>query len=162
MCIRDRNTPISDFTKDGRSNRTSGDPHAGVYISERVDLKNPATSLKVIVGAYRDSSADFRVLYQLFRSDGANTELAYELMPGFDNMNDTDGDGFGDQVIDLSKNTGRADAFVPASEEGVFRDYQFTADNLDEFTGFKIKIVFSGTNEAFAPRLKDLRVLALA
>ena len=83
-------------------------------------------------------------------------------MPGFDNMNDTDGDGFGDQVIDLSKNTGRADAFVPPSEEGVFRDYQFTADNLDEFTGFKIKIVFSGTNEAFAPRLKDLRVLALA
>ena len=156
------NLPISDFTKDDRSNRTSGDPHAGVYISERIDLKNPATSLKVIVGAYRDSSADFRVLYQLFRSDGADTELAYELMPGFDNMNDTDGDGFGDQVIDLSKNTGRADAFVPASEEGVFRDYQFTADNLDEFTGFKVKVVFSGTNEAFAPRLKDLRVLALA
>ncbi len=156
------NTPITDFTRDGRSERTSGDPHAAVYISERVDLKNAATSLKVIVGAYRDSSADFRVLYQLFRSDGANTELAYELMPGFDNMNDTDGDGFGDQVIDVSKNTGRADAFVPASEEGVFRDYQFTADNLEEFTGFKIKIVFSGTNEAFAPRLKDLRVVALA
>ena len=156
------NTPISDFVKDDRSNRTSGDPHAGVYISERVDLKNAATSLKVIVGAYRDSSADFRVLYQLFRSDGADTELAYELMPGFDNMNDTDGDGFGDQVIDITKNTGRADSFVPASEEGVFRDYQFTADNLEEFTGFKIKIVFSGTNEAFAPRLKDLRVVALA
>ena len=156
------NSPIQDITKDGRSERTSGDPHAGVYISQRVDLKNPATSLKVIVGAYRDSSADFRVLYQLFRSDGADTELAYELMPGFDNMNDTDGDGFGDQVIDVSKNTGRPDAFVPASAEGVFRDYQFTADNLDEFTGFKIKIVFSGTNEAFAPKLKDLRVLALA
>ncbi len=156
------NSPIQDITKDGRSERTSGDPHAGVYISQRVDLKNPATSLKVIVGAYRDSSADFRVLYQLFSSDGADTELAYELMPGFDNMNDTDGDGFGDQVIDVSKNTGRPDAFVPASAEGVFRDYQFTADNLDEFTGFKIKIVFSGTNEAFAPKLKDLRVLALA
>ena len=156
------NSPIQDYTRDGRSERTSGDPHAGVYISQRVDLKNPATSLKVIVGAYRDSSADFRVLYQLFRSDGAETELAYELMPGFDNMNDTDGDGFGDQVIDVSKNTGRSDAFVPASGEGVFRDYQFTADNLEEFTGFKIKIVFSGTNEAFAPRLKDLRVLALA
>ena len=36
-------------------------------------------------------------------------------------MNDTDGGGFGDQVIDLSKNTGRADAFVPASEEGIQR-----------------------------------------
>ena len=83
-------------------------------------------------------------------------------MPGFDNLNDTDGDGFGDQVIDSSKNTGRPDAFVSGSAEGEFKDYQFTADNLEEFTGFRIKIVFSGTNEALAPRLKDLRVIALA
>ena len=35
-------------------------------------------------------------------------------------------------------------------------------DNLEEFIGYKIKIVFSGTNEAKAPRLKDLRTIALA
>ena len=156
------NKPIDDYVKDGRSNATTGDPHSSVYISNRVDLKNPATSLKVLVAAYRDASADFRVLYQLFREDGSETELAYELFPGFDNLNDTDGDGFGDQVIDPAKNSGKPDAFVSPSTANQFKEYQFSADNLDEFTGFKIKIVSSGTNEALAPRFKDFRTLALA
>ena len=43
-----------------------------------------------------------------------------------------------------------------------FKEYQFSADDLDEFTGFKIKIVSSGTNEALSPRFKDFRALALA
>ena len=101
-------------------------------------------------------------LYQLFREDGAETELSYELFPGFDNLEDTDGDGFGDKVIDLAKNSGKPDAFVSPSELDEFKEYQFTVDNLDEFTGFKFKIVMSGTNEAFPPRLKDVRAIALA
>ena len=156
------NKPIDDYVKDGRSNATTGDPHAAVYISNRVDLKNPATSLKVLVAAYRDSSADFRVLYQLFREDGSETELAYELFPGFDNLNDTDGDGFGDKVIDPAKNSGRPDAFVSPSTADQFKEYQFSVDDLDEFTGFKIKIVSSGTNEARPPIFKDFRAVALA
>ena len=43
------NQPILDYVKDGRSNESSNDPHASVYISNRVDLKNPATSLKVLI-----------------------------------------------------------------------------------------------------------------
>ena len=65
-------------------------------------------------------------------------------------------------LIDSSKNSGRADAFVPGSNFDEFREYQFSVDDLDEFTGFKVKIVCSGTNEAFAPRFKDFRALALA
>ena len=156
------NSPIDNYTKDSRSNETTGDPHSAVYVSNRIDLKNPATSLKVLIGAYRHTSADFRVLYQLFREDGSDTELSYELFPGFDNLRDTDGDGFGDTIIDLSKNSGRADAFVPGSNFDEFREYQFSVDDLDEFTGFKVKIVCSGTNEAFAPRFKDFRAIALA
>ena len=156
------NKPILDYTLDGRSNEASGDPHAAVYISNRVDLKNPATSLKVLISAYRHPSADFRVLYQLFREDGSETELAYELFPGFDNLEDIDGDGFGDKVIDPSKNSGRPDAFVSPSETDEFKDYQFSVDDLDEFTGFKFKIVINGTNEAFPPRFKDFRAIALA
>jgi len=156
------NNPISDYTKDDRSNKTTGDPHAAVYISNRVDLKNPATSLKVLIGAYRHPSADFRILYQLFREDGSETELSYELFPGFDNLEDTDGDGFGDKIIDPTKNSGRADAFVSPSDFDEFKDYQFSVDDLDEFTGFKFKIVISGTNEAFPPRFKDFRAIALA
>ena len=156
------NKPILDYVKDGRSNNSSDDPHAAVYISNRVDLKNPATSLKLLVGAYRHPSADFRVLYQLFREDGTETDLSYELFPGFDNLTDSDGDGFGDTIIDPSKNSGKPDAFVSPSEADEFKEYQFSVDDLDEFTGFKFKIVFSGTNEAFPPKLKDIRAIALA
>ena len=156
------NTPIDNYAKDGSSNQTTGDPHSAVYISNRVDLKNPATSLKVLVAAYRHSSADFRVLYQLFREDGSDSELSYELFPGYDNLRDTDGDGFGDTIINVGGNTGRADAFVSGSAIDQFKEYQFSVDDLDEFTGFKIKIVCSGTNEALAPRFKDFRTIALA
>ena len=156
------NRPILDYAIDGRSQTTSGDPHASVYISNQVNLKNPATSLKVLISAFRDASADFRVFYQLIRADGTNTELKYNPFPGFDNLEDTDGDGFGDKVINSSNNNGRPDAKVIPSLEDEFKEYQFSIDNLEEFIGYKIKIVMSGTNEAKSPRFKDLRTIALA
>ena len=62
----------------------------------------------------------------------------------------------------VSKNNGKSDAFVSPSNVDQFKEYQFSVDDLDEFTGFRIKIVASGTNEALAPRFKDFRALALA
>ena len=161
--IRNRlNKPIDDYASDARVKLNSNDPHAGVYISKRVDLKVPATSLQVLVSALRSESADFRVLYKLFNSEISEGEQSYDLFPGFENLLDTDGDGFGDEVIDPTKNSGRPDAKTSSSVDDEFVEYQFTADNLSEFTGFVIKVVFSGTNEAEAPRLSDLRAIALA
>jgi len=156
------NQPITDYVNDSRSNQLSGDPHAAVYISNRVSLEQPATSLKVFVAAYRDASADFRVLYRLFKADSSEVEQSYILFPGFENMNDTDLDGFGDTVIDISKNSGRSDALVAPSNLNEFNEYQFSIDNLEQFTGYQIKIVMNGSNEARAPRFKDLRAIALA
>ena len=161
--IRNRlNNPVIDYAFDGRVNLILGDPHSATYVTNRVDLKQPATSLKVLVGSYRPASADFRVLYQLFRTDSAEVDQAFELFPGYDNLIDTNGDGFGDNIVDSSKNSGRADSFVVASQDNEFKEYQFSIDNLEQFTGFRIKIVMSGTNEAKAPKFKDLRVIALA
>ena len=156
------NKPITDYVNDSRSNQLSGDPHSAVYITNRVTLEQPATSLKVFVGAYKDASADFRVMYRLFKADSSEVEQAYVLFPGYDNMNDTDQDGFGDTVVDASKNSGRADALVPPSNIDEFNEYQFSIENLEQFTGYQIKLVMSGTNEARAPRFKDLRAIALA
>ena len=100
--------------------------------------------------------------YKLTRTDSSGVEQAFELFPGFDNLRDTDGDGLGDDVINSVNNSGRPDGFVASSAEGEFKEYQFSVDELDQFTGFQIKIVMSGTNEARAPRFKDLRVIALA
>ena len=154
------NAPISDYPKNGGSNNPSGDPHAGVYISKQVDLKNPATSLKILVAAYRHSSSDFRVLYQLLKEDSNDTEESWELFPGYTNLNDVGTTG--QRIINPANNNGLPDFFVPASRENQFLEYQFSSDDLTEFTGFRIKIVMSGTNEAYAPRFKDFRAIALA
>ena len=56
---------------------------------------------------------------------------------------------------------GRSDAFVTASLDNQFLEYEFTADNLGEFTAYQIKIVMSGTNQAYPVRIKELRTIAL-
>ena len=156
------NNPVSNYITDNRVNsRNSFDPHSAIYISPPVTLDNPADGLKVLLSAYRDASSDFRVLYSIKRPDSDEIPQEFELFPGYDNLNDTTGDGFGDDVIDVTNNDGKSDAFVPASLDNQFLEYQFTADNLGEFTGYQIKIVMSGTNQAYPVRIKDLRTIAL-
>ena len=43
-----------------------------------------------------------------------------------------------------------------------FTEYTFTADRLPSFRNYRIKIVLTSNNQVYVPRIKDLRVLALA
>ena len=156
------NRPIADYTLDSRCKLNSGDPHSAVYITNRIDLQQPATSLKVLLSACRLPESDFRVLYKLFKGDSSEIEQSYILFPGYDNLRDTNGDGYGDVVIDSSKNTGRADKFVKPSNRDQFLEYQFTAQNLDPFTGFVVKVVMTSSSESSPIRFKDFRAIALA
>lgn len=164
------NNPVEDYASDPRTNQLVGDPHSSIYISNRIDLENPATSLKVLASAYRDQSADFRVCYRLFGADSqGSTDPGWVLFPGYDNLLDTDGDGFGDRIIDPSRFSGLPDKQVRPSRIGVnggtaleFLEYEYNIDNLPEFSGFQIKIVMSGTNEARSPAFSDVRYIALA
>ena len=156
------NNPIGvgNYAVDGRVDNIANDPHAATYMSTLVDLVKPATSLKVLFSAYRDETADIRVLYALDKPDDGG-EVRFELFPGYKNLIDTTEDGNGNLVIDSTKNDGRPDVLVPASLDGEFLEYQFTAENLPEFTGYIIKIVMSGTNQARPPKIKDLRTIAV-
>ena len=158
------NDPIGkeNYSTDARATQLEDDPHGSIFVSKRVDLKQPATSLKVFVGASVQPEADFRVFYRLFSADSTEVSQTYRPFPGFKNLNDVDGDGFGDEIIDLSKNDGRADAFVSPNGFGLFSEYQFSVDNLEQFSGFIIKIVMTSTNESYPVRLKDFRAIALA
>jgi hypothetical protein len=156
------NNPVSDYATDSRVNLSYGDPHSSIYISNRINLKQTATSLKVLVSACRPFGSDFRVLYKIFKPDLAGVDPAYLLFPGYTNLKDENGDGFGDVVVDQYLNNGLPDAKVKESSDGEFLEYQFTADNLDPFIGFSIKIVMSSTNESSIVKFKDLRVIALA
>ncbi len=157
------NKPVTNFGDDPRVNLTVGDPHSSIYISTRIDLANVSTSLKVLLSAYRDESADMRVLYRLFTTNSeGSTEPTWELFPGYTNLVDTDGDGFGDRVVDPSKNNGLPNKKVRASAFNEVLEYEYSINSLPEFSGFQIKVIFSGTNEARAPFLKDIRTIALA
>jgi hypothetical protein len=158
--------PISNYITDRRVNVSLGDPHAAVYVSKRVSLATPASSLQVRFDAFRDSTNEIRVFYRLFRSDLPDADQTYSPFPGYDNLRksgSTDNTAY--TIIDLANNSGLPNDDVKASTpggEGEFLEYLYSQDNLPPFSGFMIKIVMNGTNQAFVPRIRDLRAIALA
>jgi hypothetical protein len=155
--------PGLNYATDSRVNSDDTDPHSAIYISQRVDLQQPATSLRVLLTAARPSEADFRVLYKLVRADSSEIDQSYELFPGYENLIDTNGDGFGDEVVNIAANTGHPDVLVPPSlTPNDYLEYQFTADNLEQFTGYVIKVVCTTTNQSKVTTFRDIRTIALA
>ncbi len=122
------NNPVTDYSNSADTRSRRYDKHRAIYVSQQVNLDKPADGLKVFVAGYRDETADFRVLYSLIRPDSSGVSQEFEFFPGYDNLDDTTGDGFGNVVRDPAKNDGLPDSKVDASLDNEFRDYQFTAD----------------------------------
>ena len=97
-----------------------------------------------------------RVLYRLKRADTSTFDKKYELFPGFKNL-----DSAGD-VLNPDNNDGQSDKKIPASLNNQFVEYEYTVDNLPQFTAFQIKVVFSTTNQSESPELMDFRTIAVA
>ena len=158
------NNPVGQdgYASDIATTELSNDRHGSIFVSNRVNLKQPATSIKVLVAANRQPEADFRAYYRLFTADSSEVSQSYRPFPGYKNLIDTDGDGFGDEIVDPSMNDGRPDAYVKPNGLNDFSEYQFTVNDLEQFSGFTIKIVMASTNECVPVRLKDFRAIALA
>ena len=156
ITVMDRiNSKITDYASDPRVNSIDQDPSACIYLSKIVTLEKAADGLKVMFDAYRHATNDIRVLYRIFRIDAPPEYQLFELFPGFDNL-DVDG-----RVIDPAKNNGRPDRrILSSSTERDYKEYEFNASNLPQFNGFQIKIVMSGTNFAYVPKIRDLRAIA--
>ncbi len=155
------NNPVTDYITDNRVNSLKDDPHAFVYASQPVQLENGSTSLKIHLEAHINTTSDIRAFYALI--EDPNEELVYQPFPGYDNLLSTG------QVIDPAKNSGlpdkltaKTDVIAYTSDQVIWNDYEFSIDNLPTFRNFSIKLVGSGTNQAQPPRMKNLRVLALA
>ena len=157
--LDDINRPITDYATDSRVNSISNDPHEVIYVSNTVNLAQPASSLKVLLTAYKPKVADIRVLYSLIREDSSEIEQSFELFPGFENLELTSSGEL--KVVNPKLNDGRSDSRVPPSEKGQFLEYEFTANDLGDFSGYAIKIVMSSTDQANSPIIRDLRTLAV-
>ena len=148
----------SNYSNDGKVRSLDNDDHATIYISKPTKLKIPANSLKVILSASRNDLNDVRVLYQIFREDESNTIPSFEMFPGYSNYQV---DGFGiKRVIDSSLNDGSSDSFVKESSDRSFKDYEYSVDDLPDFTAFAIKIVMASSNQATPPLIRELRAIA--
>lgn len=155
------NQPISDYVNDFRTSGINNDPNEFIYVNKPVELENPATSLKVVFASYTNIYNDIRVFYSV--SNTPDSDPIFYPFPGYNNI-DINGN-----IIDLSDSNGlpdkkvvKTDVLGSNSSNLVFTDYEFNIDDLPEFKYFSIKIIGSSTNQAYPPRIKDLRVIALA
>jgi hypothetical protein len=143
------------YSTDNTVNSNIDDPHSFIHITDRVDLSQSANALKVIFDGYRPAESDIRVLYKIYRNDSPDEDQIWELFPGYDNLNI-------DGSIKISNaNSGSSDKLVPISRLNEYLEYQFTMNNLPDFTGFAIKIIGSSTSQAKSPSIKNLRVIAI-
>ncbi len=157
------NSPIGigSYTTDNRVKSMFDDPNAFQYISKEVQLENSATSLKILLEAYINADCDIRAFYSISNSE--NFTPIFVPFPGYDNINDKG------NIIDVSDNNGKSDSFVPSSvSQSVlsssldFRERTFTMNEIPSFKFYRIKIVATSTSQVYVPRLRALRVLALA
>ena len=123
------------------------------YVTREISLANPATALDVRITANNHPTASIKVLYKLRR---VNDNRDFDDIP-YEYFNST---GLSDDSVTYSET--RSQTPYNAEYYDSFYEQKFTASNLDEFSSFSIKIVMTGTNPAFAPRITDMRALALA
>ena len=155
------NSPIENYATDNRVATLREDPSAFVYATSTISLEVPATSLRCMVAAYVNTSSDLRALYAI--QNDPSEEAIYYPFPGYENLNSlgqVDNPSLSDGTPD--KKTPKTDVLSFDSPPAIFRDYEWNVDNLAPFRYFSIKLIGSSTNQAFPPRFRDFRVIALA
>ena len=154
-------SPIENYATDNRVSTIFDDPSSFIYATNTVQLEIPATSLKVFVSAYVNVFSDLRALYSIKNS--TNEDSLFYPFPGYSNLTD-DGRVISQSLSDGTpdKNVVKTNSIGYNSSDLEYKEYEFTISDLSPFRYFSIKLVGSGTNQAFPPRLSDLRVIALA
>ena len=120
-----------------------GDSGEAVYVTRKVQLKLPATAIKLFFSAVKFDSAEIHAMYKILRSDDASDfdEIGWEYF---------NTDGSPDTTVNSSINNSD------------FIEREHTVSGLGDFIAFAIKIRMQGTNSSEVPRVKDLRAIALA
>ena len=153
------NNIITDYSSDSRVNSAVDDPTSFKYISKEVQLETSSSSIKIILDAHLTSDSNVRAFYAI--SDNPNFSPIFIPFPGYLNLNKYK------EVINFENSDGLPDDYIaPSTVLGFndvdFREHTFTANNLPSFRYFRIKLIGTSTNQVHVPRIKNLRVLALA
>ena len=145
IAIQNRlNSPTSSNTPNFKDDeQSSGSSSAAIYCTRPIVLDNPSTSLEVRLTSNVRASAEVEVYFR-----GTSAEEVRDIK----DLSWTPFNGNGSEDITVA----------PAESNNQFKEYKYSASAISDFTAFQIKIVMKGTNSAHAPRVKDLRGIALA
>ena len=122
---------------------SSGSSTAAIYCTRPVVLDNPSTAIEIRLTSNVRSDAEVEVYFRASSSEEVRDINDLSWVP-------FNGDGSEDTTV------------APAESNSEFKEYKYSASGITEFTTFQIKIAMKGTNSAHAPRIKDLRGIALA
>ena len=130
------NTPS--FVADTASTGTSS---AAVYCTKPVLLENTSKALDIRLTANIRATSEVEMYFRVA----------------------TDGDELNDLSWTPFNTDGSPDSsIVPAEDDTTFKEYKYTATDINDFTNFQLKIVMKGTNSSYPPVLRDMRGIALA
>ena len=155
------NTPITNYIDNAQVKTLDDDPNACQYISKEMELENSASSLKIILDAHINVNTDIRAFYSINLQP--NMDPVFVPFPGYTNL-DSEG-----QMISFENSDGLPDKFITKSNEYGhdaqdldYTEYTFTGDQLPSFRYYRIKLVLTATTQVHVPRIRRLRVMALA
>jgi hypothetical protein len=132
------NTP--DFVDDVAS---TGSSSAAIYCTKTVGLENKSKALDIRLTANVRATSEIEMFY---KTSGPDEERKI----GDISWTPFNTDGSPDSSI------------TPAEDDFTFREYQYSANDINDFTSFQLKIVMKGTNSSYPPVLRDMRGIALA
>ena len=123
------------------STEPEGDNNAMVYCTRKVNLKTPATALRVTADLFKPATTDIKFMYKILKNDESQPwdDLGWEFF---------NTDGSPDSTLE--------------SDARNFKEYDYSAEALPEFSAFSIKVVGQGTNTCEIPLVAALRCIALA
>lgn len=121
------------------SQESLGEDNAFCYVTKKINLKNPATGIRVMFDCMKNAGTDVKVLFKTVKVDDERKfdEIGYEFF-------NTDG----------SPDT-------PIGADGRnFKEYEYNVEDLPEFSSFIIKIVGQGYNTSKPPLISAFRAIA--
>ena len=132
------NTP--DFVND---EQPSGSSSAAIYCTRPIVLDNNSSALEVRLTSHVRASSEIEMYYRTTSSEEVRDIKDLNWTP-------------------FNSNGSEDTTVTPAETANEFKEYKYSVSGTPEFSAFQIKIVMKGTNSALAPRIKDLRGIALA
>ena len=113
------------------------------YITRPVILENESTSLDIRLSAHVQSTSEVEMIYRVSNADDSRK--------------------MGDLAWSAFNSDGSPDTAVPPSDDDTtFREHKYSVSGTTTFTAFQLKIILKGTSSSYAPRVKDMRGIALA